>query len=82
MTMALIGTLLLGVLVFAFVLEPLLRARPDEIVIESVALPDLVTPDDEPDDAGEDVEDSDQRSVEERGAPGRVVDRPVGGDAT
>ncbi|MCO5176964.1 MAG: hypothetical protein M9890_08365 [Thermomicrobiales bacterium] len=82
MTIALIGTLLLAVLVFAFVLEPLLRARPDEIVIETVSLPDLTTVDDEFDDDSEDVEEAESQAVEERNAPGRAIDRAIGGDAT
>ncbi len=82
MTIALIGTLLLGVLVFAFVLEPVLRARPDEIVIETVALPDLATADDEVVDESEDVEDTESHVAAERNASGRVVDRAIGGDAT
>ncbi len=83
MTLALVGTALLAILVFAFVLEPLLRARPDEIVVDAVALPDVV--DDELADNGPDPDEILEESppmAEERPAAGRVVDRTLGGDLT
>lgn len=83
MTLALVGTVLLAILVFAFVLEPLLKARPDEIVVDAVALPDLA--DDDVDSVERDHEESPEEpksAAEERPVTGRVVDRPVGGDLT
>lgn len=83
MTLALIGTALLAILVFAFVLEPLLRARPDEIVVDAVALPDLA--DDDVDSVEQDSDEPQEEprvAAEERPVTGRVADRAVGGDLT
>lgn len=82
MTLALIGTVLLAILVFAFVLEPLLKARPDEIVIDAVALPDLADDDSALDEDSGEPQEEPRVAAEERPVTGRVVDRAVGGDLT
>lgn len=82
MTLALIGTAMLAILVFAFVLEPLLRAHTDEIVVDAIAFPDLP---DNSDDAGPDADEAAEapRPIEdERMTPGRVIDQPAGGELT
>lgn len=83
MTLALVGTVLLAIIVFGFVLEPLVRARQGEIVVDAVALPDLVDDelaDDSPD--PDELSDESRPLTEERTPAGRTVDRPVGGDLT
>ena len=80
MTLALIGTVLLVVLVFAFVLEPVLLAKPDEIVVDAIPLPDIGS--DEAEDAfgpdPDDPLDETEVVVEGRAASGRIADRPAG----
>jgi len=81
-TLALVGTVLLAILVFAFVLEPLLRARPDEIIVDAVALPVRVDDATEPEVSDDERIEASHDDTGERSIPGRVVDRAVGGDAT
>ncbi|MEX1158384.1 MAG: hypothetical protein WEC79_05580 [Thermomicrobiales bacterium] len=40
MTLALIALAVLAVVIFAFVLEPVLRARGDRVVLDAAALPE------------------------------------------
>ena len=81
--MALVGTVLLAIVVFAFVLEPLLRARPDEIVVDAVALPDVnLAADDELGPDPSDPSGEPQLESEIPAPPSRVPERRLGGDLT
>lgn len=82
MTLAIIGSIVLAIVVFAFVLEPVLRARADSVVLDEVALPR----------SPERVEDADQaESLDSEIEPEMIgypsqpraqIDRPVGSDLT
>ncbi|HEX5167330.1 MAG TPA: hypothetical protein VFV93_18120 [Thermomicrobiales bacterium] len=84
MTLALVALAVLAVVVFAFVLEPVVRARGDRTVIDTVALPEHEAP-------LEDVEalepDADEPTAaidgDERLSGRRLpIDRPAGSDAS
>jgi hypothetical protein len=78
MIVALIGLAVLALVVFAFVLEPVLRGRADQVVLDAVAEPrpveQLIA--DEP----VEVEPDDARGGREQPRSQRTVDRPVAGD--
>jgi hypothetical protein len=87
-TLALLAIIVLAIVVFAFVLEPVLRARGDRVVLDAVSLP---RPEDEPiedavvDGASDDDERRDMSGgrVEERRPNVAVpIDRPAGSDAS
>ena len=87
MTVALIGLAVLAVVIFAFVLEPVLRARPEGATLDAVAEPrpaEMLTNDG----ALSLDDDSDRPSASaggERDTPLRqpiVVDRPAAGDVS
>lgn len=83
MTLALIALAVLAVVIFAFVLEPIVRARGDQATLDAAALPEH----DEPFDEDEIVEQPDDESTpevnDERLRGGRVaIDRPAGSDAS
>lgn len=84
MTLALVALAVLAVVVFAFVLEPVVRARADRTVIDTVALPDHDAPLDD-DEALEPDEDVPSAAIEgdERLSGRRLpIDRPAGSDAS
>lgn len=84
MTLALVALAVLAVVIFAFVLEPIVRARSDQAVLDAAALPehepavdddDLVTTDG--------VEPPPTVDQDERSSGRRVtIERPAGSDAT
>jgi hypothetical protein len=83
-TLAMIALAVLAVVIFAFVLEPILRARGDRAVLDAAVLPEH----DEPVEDDEIVELRDGEQVpeansDERLRGGRVaIDRPAGSDAS
>jgi hypothetical protein len=83
-TLALFALAVLAVVVFAFVLEPVVRARGDRTVIDSVALPEHEAPLD--DDAVFEPEGDEPTTAidgDERLSGRRVpIDRPAGSDAS
>ena len=83
MTLALVALAVLAVVVFAFVLEPVVRARGDRTVINTVALPERETPLDE-DEAFEPAEDEPAAIDGDERLSGRrlPIDRPAGSDAS
>ena len=85
MTLALIALAVLAVIIFGFVLEPVLRARGDRVVLDAAVLPehddalaldevDALAPERVP---GRST-DGDERSIGRRAA----IDRPAGSDAS
>ena len=84
MTLALVGLAVLAVVIFAFVLEPIVRAHGDRAVLDAAVLPEH----DEPVEDDEIVEllDNEQPSdvnTDDRLRGGRVaIDRPAGSDAS
>jgi hypothetical protein len=82
MTLAMAGIALLAVVVFLFVLEPVLRARGDEVVLDASALPRAVEP--LPDgDQTLDAEPPHPKQAESQQPGSRIaIDRPAGSDAT
>jgi hypothetical protein len=83
-TLALVGLAVLAVVIFAFVLEPIVRARGDRAVLDAAVLPEH----DEPVEDDEFVEQLDSEPASEvhsddRLRGGRVaIDRPAGSDAS
>jgi hypothetical protein len=82
-TLALIALVVLAVVVFAFVLEPIVRARSDQAVLDAAALPEH----DEPPADDEVVEQTDnQPSVaidsDHLGSRRVSIDRPAGSDVS
>ena len=78
-----IALLVLAVVVFAFVLEPILRAKRDQVVLDAVALPEPEPLEEDEIDAAESVLDhtSSPPKADERIAARRInVDRPAGSD--
>jgi hypothetical protein len=85
-TVELIGLVVLALVVFAFVLEPVIRARGDQVVLDAVAepLPAEQLADVDPR-ASSDATDGPAPSADDRAAHPRApvaVDRPVAGDAS
>ena len=84
MTLALVALAVLAVVIFAFVLEPIVRARGDRAVLDAAVLPEH----DEPLDDDETVEQPDSEPAfegnsDDRLRGGRVaIDRPAGSDAS
>jgi hypothetical protein len=83
--MAIIGMVVIALVVLAFVLEPILRARGDVVVLDSVALPELVEPDD--DELIDGVEDDEildaEPGADDRATAGRMtIDRAASSDAS
>lgn len=80
MTLELVGVVVLAIVVFAFVLEPVLRARGDRVVLDAVAMPRPAEVNDDDDDAL-DADDAIDSSNPERVSGGRVtLVRPVSSD--
>lgn len=82
MTIAIVGSIVLAVVVFAFVLEPVLRAREDRVVLDEIAGPQPAQP--FPDDDEFVSADGDDETVIAESPSRRPVqvDRPLGGDVT
>lgn len=82
MTLEMIGIVVLAVAVFGFVLGPILRARPDQVVIDSIALPRPV--ESLIDDDYMDVDEGDRGDpeVEHRALRQTVIEQPASGDAS
>ena len=83
MTLALVASLVIALAVFLFVLEPVIRARADQVTLDEVALP---LPPKELD-AGEALieppfETDDTPPATERPAARAALDRPAGSDVT
>ena len=82
MTLALIALAVLAVVIFGFVLEPIVRARGDQAVLDAAALPEhelmLDDADGEPDGHDRAIDTPDQQ------IGGRLVgiERPAGSDAS
>lgn len=84
MTLALIALAVLAVVIFAFVLEPIVRARGDRAVLDAAALPEHDEQLTDEIDA-EQLENQAAAAVEgdERQSRQRVtIDRPAGSDAS
>jgi hypothetical protein len=82
-TLALIALVVLAVVVFAFVLEPIVRARSDHAVLDAAALPEH----DEPMPDAETVERIDDEPVagadnDHLGSRRVSIDRPAGSDVS
>ena len=85
MTLALVALAVLAVVIFAFVLEPVLRARSDQAVLDAAALPEHEQQVDGEDDATGSDRDESTPAIdhEERLSGSRVsIERPVGSDAS
>jgi hypothetical protein len=67
-TPALIGLTVIAVVVFLFVLEPILRARGDEAVLDAAALPRTPDPRDVNVDDADMLETADDEAVEQSAA--------------
>lgn len=83
MTLALIALAVLAVVIFAFVLEPVVRARSDQTVLDAAVLPEH----DEPVVADETVEPGDNQTApvadsEPLGGRRVSIDRPAGSDVS
>ena len=85
MIIPLIGVIVLALVVFAFVLEPVLRARSDRVELDAVAWKPAIDPDpndlDEPLAADQPGASAEDPAPDARGA-GHVVERRAVGDAT
>ena len=84
MTLALVALAVLAVVIFAFVLEPIVRARGDRTVLDAAVLPDHDEPVDD-DEIAEDLDNEQTTDVnsDDRLRGGRVaIDRPAGSDAS
>jgi hypothetical protein len=84
-TLALIALAVLAVLIFAFVLEPVVRARGDQTLLDAAALPEHDEPLDDEDEIVEPAikEPSAEIDGDERLSGRRVsIDRPAGSDAS
>ena len=84
MTLALVALAVLAVVIFAFVLEPIVRAKSDQAVLDAAALPEHETPLDD-DDVARPASDEPSVTVEqdERLSGRRVkIERPAGSDAS
>ena len=83
MTLALIALALLAVVIFAFVLEPIVRARGDRALLDSAALPEhgeMYDDDEAFDDEGDPPA---EINLDDRRSGGRVaIDRPASSDAS
>lgn len=84
MTLALVALGILAVVIFAFVLEPVLRSRSDQTMLDAAALPVHESHVD-----NDDIEGSDSAGTppeighDERPSGQRVsIERPVGSDAS
>ena len=83
MTLAMVALAVLAVVVFAFVLEPIVRARREHAVLDASALPeydDILSDDPLPDQINEPTPsiDEDERLTRR----GVSIDRPAGSDAS
>lgn len=77
MIVELVGVVVLAIVVFGFVLEPVLRAKSDRVVLDAVALPraaEIV--DDDLDESPIDAA-ADEQSHERSGGGRVTLDRPV-----
>jgi hypothetical protein len=84
MTLSMIAIGLLALVMFLFVLEPVLRARGDEVVLDAAALPRASEPVAESDDdAQTNPSPPETRQHDESNPGGRVaIDRPASSDVT
>jgi hypothetical protein len=84
MTLALIASVVIALVVFAFVLEPILRARGDQVTLDELALP--LAPAEHRDGDGlglpEPPPPDEPLPEVERPAARATLDRPAGSDAT
>jgi hypothetical protein len=83
--MAILGMVIIALVVLAFVLEPVLRARSDAVVLDTVPLPEVVESDE--DDSADILDDPDVATdaayADERPTAGRVtMDRAASSDAS
>jgi len=77
-TLALIGLALLAIVVFGFVLEPVLRARSDQAVLDAAVLPEH---DHAVDDEIDEAEPAVDAGLDDRPAARHVtIDQPVSSD--
>lgn len=82
MIVELIAVAVLALAIFAFVLEPVLRARGDAVVLDAVAMPRASEhPEDAPDLEPEPGHDADD-DAESPAGPRVVLDRPANSDAS
>lgn len=84
MTIALVALVILAIVVFAFVLEPIVRAHSDRAVLDAVALPQPVDTDDR-DDNDPTVDEQAASSISDDEASGNrrlSIDRAAGIDAS
>lgn len=82
MILAFIASIVLAIVVFAFVLEPVLRARADSVVLDEVALPrspERVEDDEQAEALGSEIE---PETAGYLSHPRTQIDRPVGSDLT
>lgn len=82
MTLAIIGSIILAIVVFAFVLEPVLRARADRVVLDEVALPrsrERIGDDESVEALDPEIE---PEMLGYPSHPRAQIDRPVGSDLT
>lgn len=84
MTLALVALTVLAVVIFAFVLEPVVRAHGDRAVLDAAALPERDTPFDNDERVEQaEVEPLPETAGEDRLSGRRVsVDRPASSDAS
>ena len=76
-----LGIVVLAVVVFAFVLEPVLRARGDKVVLDAVALPrPPEVPIEDELDTSETVAPEDEPGTERVAADRVALNRPVSSD--
>jgi hypothetical protein len=85
MTLALVASVIMALIVFAFVLEPILRARGDRVTVDQVALPLAADEHFDPD-ASEHAEPllpgEPPAPDQDRLAARATLDRPVSSDVT
>jgi hypothetical protein len=86
MTLSLIAVAILAAIMFLFVLEPVLRARGDRVVLDAAALPrrDESSVDDDPTESGQPLDTAAPPSLPALHQPGGRVasNQTAGGDVT
>ena len=83
MTLALISLAVLAVVIFAFVLEPIVRARGDRAILDAAVLPTHDEPFDDDVLERADSEPGSDADADERMGNRRIaIDRPAGSDAS
>lgn len=81
MELALVASVVIALVVFAFVLEPVIRARGDQVVVDEVALP--LPPEEhlDPDAPESFVKDAGEPAERPAVRTSHPLDRPAGSDA-